>query len=246
MRLAQLDKVVLADQRLAAGVDVHMNTQLDALVDDGVDLFIGKVQLVAVLGGPAASAMKVARAGWVKQDSPRDVALQRLAVVLLHAPGNKVAVNHERLQQLRDNLGVQLEDLHDQLIPVAFRLDGLAHGFALRGKQILGRKLVQHVHDLVDIGLGVFHDIVDELVHGSMLDPLGRADFGKLGLIFGTQLERGCCCDDLLDLFGHCRSFLFTTPAALVALPFDFWRTRDVIVNPQAMSIHQILFVPHL
>ena len=39
---------MLADERLAAGVDVDVGSQLDALVDDGVDFLVGEVLLVGV------------------------------------------------------------------------------------------------------------------------------------------------------------------------------------------------------
>lgn len=79
VRLAQADKVVLAHERLAAGVDVDVEAQRHALVDDVVDFLVVEVELVAVLGGPAAGAMQVARVGGVKQDGPGNVALVLVA-----------------------------------------------------------------------------------------------------------------------------------------------------------------------
>ena len=83
MFFANSDQVVLADERLAAGVDVHVDSQFLALLDNAVDLLVGQVQLVAVFRGPAAGAVQVAGGGGVQQDRPGDVAvLLRLDLVL--------------------------------------------------------------------------------------------------------------------------------------------------------------------
>ena len=79
MGIAELDEIRLAHERLATRVNEDMRTKLVALVDDGVDVFVAQVELVAVLGCPAPRAMQVAGARWVKQDGPRHVALVLLA-----------------------------------------------------------------------------------------------------------------------------------------------------------------------
>ena len=95
MLFAQGDQVLFAHERLAAGVDVHVDAHLLALRDDRVDLLEGQVQLVAVLRGPAAGAVQVAGRGRVEQDGPRDVAVVRLAQLLLNGPADDVGVEEE-------------------------------------------------------------------------------------------------------------------------------------------------------
>ncbi len=79
--LAEPDEVSFAHERLAAGVDEDVRAELLALVDDGVDVVIAQVELVAVLCRPAARAMQVAGGGGVEQDGPGNVALVFLAVL---------------------------------------------------------------------------------------------------------------------------------------------------------------------
>ena len=83
MRLAQLDEVVLAHQGLAARVDEHVRSQGLALLDDGIDVVVAQVELMAVFCGPATRAMQVARARGVEQNRPRNVALVFVAILLL-------------------------------------------------------------------------------------------------------------------------------------------------------------------
>ena len=75
MSVAEPDEVCLAYERLAARIDEDVRTKLVGLIDDGVDVFVAQVELVAVLGCPAPRAVKVAGARWVKQDGPGHVAL---------------------------------------------------------------------------------------------------------------------------------------------------------------------------
>jgi hypothetical protein len=93
--LAQAMMIVLAHQRLAAGVDIHIDAELLALTDDVVDLVIAQVQLVAVLGGPAAGAVQVAGGGGVQQDGPGGVAVVLVADFLLLVPADEVGVDEE-------------------------------------------------------------------------------------------------------------------------------------------------------
>lgn len=88
MRLAEPDQILLAHQRLASGVDVDVAAKLFALANDGVDVVVGEVEFVAVLGRPATGAAQVAGAGRVQQDSPGNVAPVLLAHLLLDGPGH--------------------------------------------------------------------------------------------------------------------------------------------------------------
>ena len=155
MRFAQADKVLFAYHRLAARVDVNVSAQLNALVDNGVNIFVRQIQAVAVIGGPAAGAMKVAGAGGIKQNGPGDVALMLLAHFFLLRPCHQVAIDNEVLQELVAELGIQVEDLHDQFIPVVLFGNNFLEGFALGGEDICGCNFVQHVHDVADVFLRI-------------------------------------------------------------------------------------------
>lgn len=72
---SQLEQIVLAAHRLAAGAHIPVDAQLFTLGNQLVHFLIGQVQAVAVLGSPAALAMQVAGGGGVKQQDPRHVAI---------------------------------------------------------------------------------------------------------------------------------------------------------------------------
>ena len=81
MLFRQLEHVLLAHQRLAAGQHIQVNAQFLALRDDLVHILKAEVVLVAVLTCPAANAVHIAGRGRVKQNQPRDVALVLDAVL---------------------------------------------------------------------------------------------------------------------------------------------------------------------
>ena len=81
MLFRQLEHVLLAHQRLAAGQHIQVNAQFLALRDDLVHILKAEVVLVAVLTCPAANAVHIAGRGGVEQDQPRDVALVLDAVL---------------------------------------------------------------------------------------------------------------------------------------------------------------------
>ena len=174
MRFAQVDEVVLADERLAAGVDVDVGSQLDALVDDGVDFLVGEVLLVTVFCCPASGAAQVAGARRIEQDGPGDVAAIPIAHRFLFRPCEHVRVNDERLDETVPDLGIHVgENLHDKLMPIRFVIDCLMEGGALGGEHVVGRNFVDHVHDLRDVSFGVFKQVVDGFVEGCPLDLVG-------------------------------------------------------------------------
>ena len=166
MLLAQADEVVLAHERLAAGVDVDMAAELLALADDGVDVLEGKVERVSVFSRPAARATQVAGARGVEQDRIRDVALMFFAHPFLLGPCQDAAVHNERLEQLGAYFGVEVEDAHHESVPVIAFADRGVEGSALRGEHILGDEFVHERHDGVDVLLGVLVEIVDDFVEG--------------------------------------------------------------------------------
>ena len=162
----QADEVVLAHERLAAGVDVDMAAELLALADDGVDILEGKVERMPVLGRPAARATQVAGARGVEQDRIRDVALMFFAHPFLLGPCQNATVHNERLEQLGAYFGVEVEDSHHESVPVIAFADRGVEGSALRGEHILGDEFVHERHDGVDVLLGVLVEIVDDFVEG--------------------------------------------------------------------------------
>ena len=164
MFFANSDQVVLADERLAAGIDVDVRAELFALRDDRVDVIEGQILLIAILGGPAARAMQVAGTCGVEQDCPRNIALVFLAVLFLLGPSQQVAVDYKRLEQLGAHFGIEVEDAHDQVIPIAATLDDVGKRLALYGKYAIGDQFVHEVHDFVDVFLRVVVEIIDELV----------------------------------------------------------------------------------
>ena len=148
---------MLADERLAAGVDVDVGSQLDALVDDGVDFLVGEVLLVAVFRCPASGAAQIAGARRIEQDGPGNVAVVLIAHRFLLRPCEHVRINDECLDETVLDLGIHVgENLHDKLIPIRFVIDCLVEGGALGGEHVVGRNFVDHVHDLRDISLGIF------------------------------------------------------------------------------------------
>ena len=162
---AQANQVGLADQRLSAGVDVHIHAQLFALADDAVYLVEGQVQPVAVFRRPAAGAMEVAGGGGGQKNGPRDVALILGPTDLLLAPADHAGVDKQvdgdGLHDLRVHV---LDDMEDILvIGVAGVLDGLADDLALNG-EISVVKAVCPVHDLQQIALRVSIEIVKGLL----------------------------------------------------------------------------------
>ena len=80
----QLEHVLLAHQRLAAGQHIQIHAQLLALRNDLVHILKAEVVLVAVLACPAAHAVHIAGRGGVEQNQPRDVALVFDAVLADH------------------------------------------------------------------------------------------------------------------------------------------------------------------
>ena len=174
VRLAQLDEIAFAHERLSTRVDVDVCAQFRALTDDGVQLVVGEVLLVAVLGGPAAGAAQVAGARGIHEDGPGDVAAVLLAHGLLLRPGHEVAVDEKRLHQAVAHGGVRvLERAHDELVPVVLLVDGGAEGAALAGEQVGRRHLVEQIHDFDGVGLGVGEEVVEGFLERGALYPVG-------------------------------------------------------------------------
>jgi hypothetical protein len=108
--------------------------------------------------------MQVTGARGVEQDGPRNIALVLFAAFFLLRPREQVAVDNQCLEQLGAHIGIEGEDAHDQVIPVAAALDDVGERLALRGKYAIGDQLVHKVHDFVDVFLRVVVEIIDEFV----------------------------------------------------------------------------------
>ena len=165
---AQGDHVLLPHQGLAAGEDVHIGAQLLALGDDGVQLLQGQVQLVAVLGVPAAGAVHVAGGGGVQQNGPGHVAALPLRRLLLGGAAQQAGVENEVPEEGLPHLRVQLIDLHNELVPVVLFVDGPAEGGTLGAVPVRRDQLIHQVHQLGNIGLRVLFQIGQRLLDGGV------------------------------------------------------------------------------
>ena len=163
--VADGDQILLANERLAAGVDVHVYAELLALRDDGINLVKRQIQPVAVFRRPAAGAVQVAGGGRIQQDRPRDVAVVLLAVFLLLRPADDVGVEEEvherRLEHFR--IGI-LHDVHDEMVHVVvFIVNDLADSCALSREAVraVARELIHPSHQLRGVFLRVLADIAE-------------------------------------------------------------------------------------
>ena len=154
--LAEADDVILADQRLTAGIDVHEGAHGGALPDDRVQGVVVHVQLVAVLRRPAAGAVEVAGGGGVHQDGPRHVAAVLLLGLVLTLAANGGGVENEVLEKLAADAGVDLgPNLLDEVVPVSLlAVHDLAEDCALTGDLTL---LVEPIHPVHSLLNGVVH-----------------------------------------------------------------------------------------
>ena len=165
MGLAELDEVMLAHQGFATRVDVDVDAELLALADDGVDLVVAQVELVAVLRGPAARAVQVASARGIEQDGPGNVAAVLLAHLFLYAPRYEVGLDQDGLDHVIADRGVEVHDPHHELVHVVVGIGhDLRERLALGGKQGIGANGVDLVHHLAHVVFGVCAEVVDELV----------------------------------------------------------------------------------
>ena len=85
MSFAEPDNVRLAHQRLAAAEQEEIASERVGLIDDIIHFLICEIQLVAVFGCPAASAVEVAGRGGIHQNRPRNVAVVFFLILTLSA-----------------------------------------------------------------------------------------------------------------------------------------------------------------
>ena len=176
----QLQDVLLAHQRLAAGEHIQVHAQLLALGDDLVHVLKAQVVLVAVLAGPAAHAVHIAGGGRVKQDQPRDVALVFDTVFPdgLGAPEKSLVAQVQGSSTGHMGVGL-VQHAVDELGPLAVgvRQDilGLLVGFLAEGVAV---ELLRQVHYLADGLFPVIFHVREQHVHhltdGSTLHFMGQ------------------------------------------------------------------------
>ena len=161
---AELDEIGLADERFAAGVDVHVNAHVLALTDDVIDLVKGEIELVAIFRSPAAGTVEIAGAGGIKKDRPGDVAVVLLAELFLLFAADHVGVDEEIHHDRRENVVIDLvHHVADKIIVRIRRiLDGAADRGALCREASLAER-VRPVHQLGQIFLGVLVHEFDRL-----------------------------------------------------------------------------------
>ena len=156
MLLAESDQVLFAHQGFPAGIDVHVHAHVLALADDVIDFLKAQVQLVAVLGGPAACAVQVTGGGGVQQDCPGNVAVIFIPQLLLAVPAYQVGIDEEVDRHRGEHLRVHILDhVADKgIIGVIGVLDGGTDGFPLPGEFSFG-KPVCPVHHFSQILLRI-------------------------------------------------------------------------------------------
>ena len=167
---AELDEIGLADERFAAGVDVHVNAHVLALTDDVIDLVKGEIELVAIFRSPAAGTVEIAGAGGIKKDRPGDVAVVLLAELFLLFAADHVGVDEEIHHDRRENVVIDLiHHVADKIIVRIRRiLDGAADRGALCREASLAER-VRPVHQLGQIFLGVLVHEFDRLFDAVLL-----------------------------------------------------------------------------
>ena len=164
---AELDNVILAHERLAAGIDVKIDAELFALQDNFVQSFQIHGKTVAVVGRPASDAVQVAGGGGVHQDGPRDVAVVNLFQLILPFAAEHGRVDQEVFKHLFAHAGIDVVPKAEQKpVPVVvFIFNDFVEEISLAFKSVIPVKQVNPVQDFrhilfrvgVQIGIGEFH-----------------------------------------------------------------------------------------
>ncbi len=171
MFFAKADQIGFADQRLAAGVDVHVDAKLFTLPDNIVDLIIGQIQLVAVFGRPAAGTVQITGRGRVEKDRPRNVAVVFLPVFLLPGPPDKTGVDKKIDSQRFHDVGVNLRDKSSNIgiIRMLRICNCLPDRLSLRSKLAPG-KLIRPIHQLAQIFFRILVEITKCLLQSELFN----------------------------------------------------------------------------
>ena len=159
MGLAQPDDVLFAHQRLAAGVEEEVAAQVVGLADDAVYLLVGQVELVAVLGRPAAGAVQVAGGGGVEQNGPGDVAAVLFGVALLLLVAKEAGVEAEVAEGGLEHVVVHVApQVHQVAVPDVFRV--AEHFAEHRGQVLVPAQVLQEAQQPGQVLFRVAGDVV--------------------------------------------------------------------------------------
>ena len=88
MLFAQPNQIILSRQRLTAGIDIHIDTQFLALLNNAVNLIKGKIQLIAILGSPTSGAVQIAGRCRVQKNRPGNITVILCSVFFLLRPAD--------------------------------------------------------------------------------------------------------------------------------------------------------------
>ena len=156
MLLAQSDDILFSHQRLAAREQIEVDAHLLALADDVVKLFKAQIQLVAVLGGPAAHTVQVAGGSGVEQNGPGDVAVVLGAELFFLLPTDEVGVDKEVHRRCFHDLGIYVTDdvANIGVVSVVGIFDRRTHRSAL-SRRYSDCEFVRPVHELDEVCLRV-------------------------------------------------------------------------------------------
>ena len=158
--LAELDEIGLAHEGFTAGVDVHVHAHVLALADDIVDLVKGEVELVAVFRSPAAGAVQIAGAGWVKKDRPGNVAVMLLTELFLLFAADHVGIDEEIHHDRRENIVIDL--VHHVADKIIVRIRRILDRAADRGALCREASLAERVRPVHQLGQVVLRVLVHE------------------------------------------------------------------------------------
>ena len=161
MLFTELDNILLAHQRFAAGVYVQIDAHLLALADDVVDLVKAQVQLVAILRCPAACTVQIAGGGGIQQDRPGNVAVILVPQFLLFVPADQIGINEEIDCNGGQHLRIHIVDhvAHERIIGIVRIFDSRAHGCPLAGEFALG-EFIRPVDQFRQILFRIFIEVL--------------------------------------------------------------------------------------
>ena len=154
---AQANDILFADERLAAGKEAGMGTQLLGLGEDSIHLLKGQALLMTVLCRPAAGAVHIAGGGGVHQNEPRNIAAVLFGILLGLLIAAEATLIHRVGEEGFEDIGVGfVQNSLDIVRPLALRLtcDHVQHleGFLLPHAAL---DLFGHIHQVLRGGGGI-------------------------------------------------------------------------------------------
>ena len=177
MAFAEGNDILFPNKRFAAGIEIHVGTQLRTLADDGVHRIQVHIHLIAVFRRPAACTVKIAGRSGVHQDSPWDIAAVLLTVVTLFWEPDQRRVHNKIFKKRLTNSVVDVcPQTFNQTIPVVVRiLDHLPGLLPGSSKDIFSRKLIYPVHNFRQIPIRVLVQIVVHDGHACFFNPIHQS-----------------------------------------------------------------------